>query len=168
MIGLRAFGRRIAGALAALLRQGASAEKLALALAIGLVVGVFPVLGTTAILCTIAAMALRLNLVAVQTVHYAVTPLQVLLIIPFVRVGEHVVGAAPQPLTIGGGLQLIQAGIGPAIVKLWSAILHGIAGWLVVAPLALGLGFLIARCVLRRIAAVRGASTLPSSSTRGA
>ena len=103
---------RILSPLVHLLSQGVGARELAMSIVVGLIVGIFPVLGTTTVLCTIAALVLRLNLVAIHTIHYAATPLQLVLIIPFVRVGEHLVGAAPQPLSITEGLALIDQGFG--------------------------------------------------------
>jgi uncharacterized protein (DUF2062 family) len=52
-----------------LLRQGISPKKLALTIALGFWLGVTPVLGSTTILCTLAAVALRLNLPAIQLVN---------------------------------------------------------------------------------------------------
>lgn len=138
------------GSTTALLRQGVTPEKIALSIAVGGIVGIFPVLGTTTVLVTLAAAALRLNLVAVHTVHYAMTPLQVLLIIPFVRVGEHIVGAAKQPLSIGAGLELISHGVLHAVAVLWDAIVHAIVGWLAIGPAALLLCHWAARYFLAR------------------
>jgi hypothetical protein len=120
-----------------LLTQGVTPDTLALSLAVGLIVGIFPVMGTTTLLCTAAALALRLNLLAVHTVHYAMTPVQILLIIPFVRVGEHVTNAAPQPLSISSGMALIAEGAGHAVVVLWSAIVHAVIGWVAIGPIAI-------------------------------
>ena len=137
--------RWLIGPIAALLSQGITPQKIALSVAIGAIVGIFPVLGTTTVLCTLAAASLRLNLVAVQTVHYAMTPVQVLLIIPFVRVGEHLLGVPPQPLSVAEGMDLIAQGAFHAIVVLWDAIVHAVIGWLAIGPLAIGLCYWIAK-----------------------
>jgi uncharacterized protein (DUF2062 family) len=137
--------RWLIGPIAALLSQGITPQKIALSIAVGAIVGIFPVLGTTTVLCTLAAATLRLNLIAVHTVHYAMTPVQVLLIIPFVRVGEHLLGAAPQPLSVSGGMDLIAHGALHAIVVLWDAIVHAIVGWLAIGPVAIALGYWIAK-----------------------
>jgi uncharacterized protein (DUF2062 family) len=136
-----ALQRWLIGPITALLSQGITPQKLALSIAVGTIVGIFPVLGTTTVLCTFAAAALRLNLVAVHTVHYAMTPVQLLLIIPFVRVGEHLLGVPPQPLSIAEGMDLISQGALHAVVVLWDAIVHAVIGWLAIGPLAIGLGY---------------------------
>ena len=142
--------RWLIGPIAALLSQGITPQKIALSIAIGAIVGVFPVLGTTTVLCTLAAAALRLNLVAIHTVHYAMTPVQVLLIIPFVRVGEHLLGVPPQPLSVAEGMDLIAQGALHAVIVLWDAIVHAVIGWLAIGPLAIALFYWAARALLAR------------------
>lgn len=131
------FRRRVLTPILGLLRQGVTPEKIALSLAFGIVLGIFPVLGTTTVLVTAAALAWRLNLAAIHTVHFLMTPVQLLLIIPFVRVGEHLLGIAPQTLSIKAGLALIAQSASHAVVVLWSAIVHAVLGWIVIGPLAI-------------------------------
>ncbi len=126
--------RRIVDPLLALLTQGMAPRRLALCVAVGIVVGNIPILGVSTILCTVLALGLRLNLPAIQLVQAAMVPTQLLLIIPFVRLGEWLTRAAPQPLSIPAGLALIARGAGGAIAVLWEAIVHAGVAWMVVAP----------------------------------
>ena len=71
-----------------LLTQGITPEKIALSIAFGLVLGVFPALGWTTLLCLLVAVWLRLNVPAMQLVNYLAYPLQVALLVPFIRAGE--------------------------------------------------------------------------------
>ena len=144
--------RRLVEPVLALLRQGLSPDKLALSLACGVGCGLFPVLGATTILCTIVALALRLNLPAIQLVNYLLSPLQVLLIIPFTRVGEKLVGAVPQPLSIKAALALIDSGIIRAVTVLGDAIFHASIAWIVIGPAAIWLLYQGLRPMLRRVA----------------
>jgi uncharacterized protein (DUF2062 family) len=73
--------------LARWLRQGVSPDRLALTLALGFAVGCIPVLGAPTLLCAGLALALRLNLPAIQAANYAAMPLQLVLIAPFLRLG---------------------------------------------------------------------------------
>ena len=59
-----------------LLLQGVTPEKIALSVACGAVLGVFPILGSTVILCTAATFLFRLNFVAIQISNYLIYPLQ--------------------------------------------------------------------------------------------
>jgi uncharacterized protein (DUF2062 family) len=69
------------------LLQGISPRRLALTLALGFAIGCIPVVGIPTILCAALALALRLNLPAIQAANYLAMPLQLLLILPFVRMG---------------------------------------------------------------------------------
>jgi uncharacterized protein (DUF2062 family) len=128
--------RRILDPLLALLSQGVAPDRLALCVALGVVVGNIPILGVSTILCTVIALAFRLNLPAIQIVQAAMAPTQLLLIIPFVRLGEWILRVPRQPLSIKEGLDLVAQGAGHAIVVLWDAILHAGFAWVLVAPTA--------------------------------
>jgi uncharacterized protein (DUF2062 family) len=119
-----------------LLRQGVSPERLALAVAIGIVVGNIPVFGTSTIICTVIALLFRLNLPAMQLVQAAMAPTQVLLIIPYVRLGEWLLRAPHQSVSIGAGLALIRSRPDSAVAALWEAILHASFAFALVGPVA--------------------------------
>lgn len=82
---LLATAKRIA---ALWLNQGISPRRLALTLALGFAVGCIPLLGIPTVLCTALALALRLNLPAIQAANCVSTPLQLALIVPFMRLGS--------------------------------------------------------------------------------
>ena len=71
-----------------LLQEGLSAKKMAIAMSVGSVIGFFPVLGTTTIISGFVAVKFRLNMVAVQFVNYLVYPLQLLLIVPEIKLAH--------------------------------------------------------------------------------
>ena len=69
--GLTSFGfwhRRIVNPILDLLRQGITPEKMALSIALGITLGITPVIGSTSILCLLAAIVLRLNTPAIQLI----------------------------------------------------------------------------------------------------
>lgn len=68
-------------------------EVLALSLAFGLVLGVFPMYGIPTLLCAGAAVVLRLNHPALQLVNLLSSPLQFALFMPFHRLGERLLPA---------------------------------------------------------------------------
>src|SRR3984957_2011848 len=75
------------------LQQGISPRRLALTLALGFAIGCIPVVGIPTLVCAALALALRLNLPAIQAANYLVMPLQLLLIVPFVRLGGWLVAS---------------------------------------------------------------------------
>ncbi len=91
-----------------------SPEEAALLVAVGLVLGVFPLMGCPTALCLMAAAGLRLNIAALQLLNHAVTPLQIALILPLERAGACVCGGAPAVSVAG---------------KIGLAGLHAVAGW---------------------------------------
>jgi uncharacterized protein (DUF2062 family) len=135
----------------AFLKQGLSPEKLALCVALGGVLGVFPVLGSTTLLCALVAWAARLNQPAIQSVNYFVYPLQIALLIPFYRMGEWLFRVPHLPLSVQDVKRLIQPGILNAIHVLWDTTLRAIVAWGLVAPLVAGLLYAILLPVFRRL-----------------
>ena len=97
--------RRVVALIVAQLRQGITPEKIALTIALGLVLGLFPIIGATTLLCSLAALLLRLNQPVIQLVNYLTFPLQLGLIIPVYRAGERLFFQTPVPLSF----PLIQA-----------------------------------------------------------
>jgi uncharacterized protein (DUF2062 family) len=128
--------RRVLGPLLGLLRQGISPNRLALCVAIGVVIGNIPILGVSTILCAALALTFRLNLPAIQLVQAAMAPTQLLLIIPFVRLGEWLLGAPRQAISLEAALAVMPEGIGSALAVLREAILHAGFAWCLIAPLA--------------------------------
>jgi uncharacterized protein (DUF2062 family) len=145
------FRRRIARPIVELLRQGVTPEKMALSLALGVALGVFPVLGMTTALCAIAALILRLNLPAIQIVNYFVYPLQIALLIPFFRMGEKLFGAPHLPLSVSQILAMVHAGFWDTTRFLWTTIWHAAAAWCLIAPLFVGLAYVVLALLLRRV-----------------
>ena len=144
--------QRFVAPIVALLMQGITPAKIALSLALGIGLGIFPILGTTMVLCTLAALLWRLNLVAIQTVHFAMTPLQLLLIIPFVRLGEQLVHAERGPLSMRAGLDMFGTGTGHALIVLRDALLHAVIGWMVFGPLMIYVLYRVFAPLLDRLA----------------
>jgi uncharacterized protein (DUF2062 family) len=153
--------RRLVAPLLQLLRQGVTPEKLALSVALGAIVAVVPVLGVSTLICALLALRLRLNMPAIQIVNYLLTPVQLLLIIPFLRFGEKLAGAPRYPVTLESGLALLSHGILEAVRILRDAIVHATVGWLVLAPLSAAILYFVFRHVFRQFAPARIAVTSP-------
>lgn len=130
--------------LLAQLRQGLSPERLAWTVASGLALGIFPVLGSTTLLCAGVAQAARLNQPAIHLVNQAVYPLQLLLLVPFMKLGVALIPGFHLHFGLEQMLTFLAADPLGAIRALWGASWRGMLAWLLVAPagaalLALGL-----------------------------
>ncbi len=137
-----------------LLKQGITPHKVALAVALGALLGMAPLLGTTIVSCTVAALALRLNLVLIQIVNNLVYPLQLLLLIPFVQAGQWLFRQPPLPLSVGQIVDMFRHDFWGSVVALWGYTWHGAVAWLVFSavagPVIYALVFFPARRALRR------------------
>jgi uncharacterized protein (DUF2062 family) len=92
--------RRILGPVVAQLTQGISAGRISLTISIGVTLGIFPILGATAILGGITAWMLKLNQPILHGIASLVFPLKCLLLLPFYRAGEALFGVPSIPLSI--------------------------------------------------------------------
>lgn len=146
------FDRRLVQPVVGLLTQGIAPEKIALSLAAGIVLGVFPVLCSTTLLCAAAAVLFRLNLPAIQLANYFVYPLQLLLIVPFIRAGEFLFRAHALQLSLAQMMAMARANPLHAISALWIAGLHAVTAWLLVAPAMMFLLYLVLAPLTRKAA----------------
>ena len=144
--------RRLVQPVVALLTQGITPEKIALSLAIGIGLGIFPVLGSTTLLCAAAAIVFRLNLPAIQLINFFVYPLQLILIVPFIRAGELLFRAQRLQLSLAQMLAMARADLPHAISVLWVADLHAMSVWLLVGPIMICVLYFLLSHLLRRVA----------------
>jgi uncharacterized protein (DUF2062 family) len=113
------------------LSQGVSPRRLALTLALGIAIGCLPVIGISTLVCVALALALRLNLPAIQAANYAAMPLQLMLIIPFVRLGGWLF--APSRVQVARSSALLHASPLTVIREFGGLAGHALVAWLVLA-----------------------------------
>lgn len=131
--------RRLWEPLRAQLRQGLSPERMAWSLALGLGAGVSPLVGSSTGLCILLALVFRLNQVVMQAANYLAYPLQLALLIPFIRLGEKLFGAPRLPLSLevlGGALRADAWG---TLHTFWTTLWHAGVAWLLTAPVGAAL-----------------------------
>lgn len=120
------------------LTQGISAEKLAWTIAIGCGLGIFPIMGTTSLVCFLAAIALGLNQPVIQVVCHALWVAHLALILPFIKLGQWIHGADPITASIPELLKEFFASPWQFTQDYGLAAWHGIVAWALVAiPLTL-------------------------------
>jgi uncharacterized protein (DUF2062 family) len=146
--------RRILAPLGALLAQGTTPAQLARTVALGTVCSLFPFLGTTSVLNLVAGLALRMNQPLLQTLNQVLGPVQLAMILVYVRAGEWLWGAT------GDGRFSVGAMIGAFselsftefLAQFGRAGLHAFTAWALTAPLLFVLVWLPLRPVLARLA----------------
>jgi len=147
--------RRLVEPLLRQLTQGVSPGALALALALGVVLGSLPLLGSTTVLCAAAAAALRLNQPAIQVANYAAYPLQLALYVPFFHAGAWLFGEAPPPFTVGQIRAQLAADLAGTVRRYAGANARAVAAWALVAVPAAIVLHLVLRPLLARARAAR-------------
>jgi len=142
--------QKIRDLMAAQLRAGLSPERVALAVALGMVIGVFPVLGTTTMLCVIAAVVFRLNHAVIQAANYMVYPVFFVLVIPFARAGAWLFGTDAHALTLAAMRASYHRGYVVFARQLGVQLYHAAVAWLLVAPIAVALLWTVIRALVAR------------------
>ena len=143
--------RRIALPVLALLRRGATPEKLAWSLATGILIGINPLIGSTTILCLLLAFLFRLNIVASQLANHVIYPLQILLVIPFIRLGSAIFHTAPMPLSAKELLNAARSHPVQLIRELWLWESHAFILWTIFAAVAIPTIALVLTPILHRL-----------------
>lgn len=145
------FRRKVLEPLQQQLTQGATPGRLALAVALGIVIGAVPILGITALFCAAVAAVFRLNQPAILLANYLSYPVQLALFVPFFAAGAWLFDAPLPEFTV----VQVQAEFG---INAWATIrryamanVYAVGAWALVAPPATGLLTLVFRAILRRL-----------------
>jgi hypothetical protein len=98
---------------------------------VGLVLGVFPLMGFPTVLLLLAAAVLRVNPALLQLLNHISSPLQFALLVPLARAGALICG--------GGGSATQSAGF-----RIGAAAMHAVTGWACIClPLGIALYFAV-------------------------
>ena len=147
--------RRVRDPIVAQLTQGITPEKIALTVAIGSGLALFPILGTTTLLCFLVALALRLNQPIIQLINQALWPVQIPMIFVCVKLGEHILEANHAPISLSEMQQLFWHHPAEFFQKFGATAGHAIVGWVVVAPFYMGAVYFIALPIMRTVMRLR-------------
>lgn len=128
--------RKLVDPVHGLLRRGVTPERLAWSLAVGFVIGVNPLLGSTTVLALAAAYALGLNLVASQIVNHLVYPLELLLFPVFVKLGSVLFHTTALPLSRKELFRSARGHPWATTRLLWSWEWHALIAWTAFAAVA--------------------------------
>ena len=140
---MRAMSSRIASTM-----RDLCPEDVALLLAVGLVLGIFPMCGIPTILCILASLVARVNFPALQIVNQLSWPLQIAMLVPLARLGSRIIAPSNDIATTIAG-------------KLGIAALQAVTGWVCICiPLGLLLYFSLL-CILRRDGTTSTLENLP-------
>jgi len=143
--------RRVVEPVKQQLWQGVTPRKLALSLALGVVISVMPLMGITTLVALALSVLLRLNPVAVVAANYAAYPAQILLFIPFFQAGAWITGGPPVPFSLDQIRAELALGVWPTVVRYADANVRAMVAWLLFAPLVTWILFALFRRLLARL-----------------
>ena len=134
------------------LTQGVSPEKIALTLALGSALALFPILGTTTLLCLAAGVVLSLNQPILQAINVLCGFIWIPLLVVFVHLGDVLTGSSSSHVNASTMFALLRQHPAQFFQQFGATALHGILGWTVTAPLWVPLVYFATRLPLRAAA----------------
>jgi uncharacterized protein (DUF2062 family) len=144
--------RHVIDPIAAQLTQGITPEKIALTLSVGSALALFPIFGTTTLLCLLAGIVLKLNQPIIQLVNMLCATIHFPLIVCLFRMGHMMFGVPYTHLGLGMMHHMLDT-FWEDPTKFFERFgvdaLHAIAAWAVLAPFWMIIVYLLALPVLR-------------------
>lgn len=143
--------RRVRDPIVAQLTQGITPEKIALTIAVGSAFALFPVLGTTTLLCFLVAWGLRLNQPLVQLINQALWPAHLPAILLCIRLGERIFGAPHARPSFRAMRELLWSDPTTFFHRFGLTIMYAIVAWAILAPFYMVVVYYIALPITREV-----------------
>jgi uncharacterized protein (DUF2062 family) len=156
--------RRVRDPIVAQLTQGITPEKISLTLAVGSAVAVFPILGTSTVLCFLAAFVLRLNQPITQLINQACWPVHVPAIYLCIRVGEKIFHTESVHFDLRQMSRQVWNNPAQFFHDFGPSALHAIVAWLLIAPFYIAVVYFVSLPLMRavnRMKSEAAAKTIP-------
>jgi uncharacterized protein (DUF2062 family) len=123
----------------ALLKQGLTPKELSQSFIVSGLISTIPILGVSTFMITTVSLKRKLNLPLMISLSYLMWPIQILMIIPFIRVGEFIFSVPRNHHTVEEIISSFQSSFFQTLSHLSFELLCGFGGWLLTAvPVAVG------------------------------
>jgi uncharacterized protein (DUF2062 family) len=124
----------------ALLKQGLTPKELSQSIIVSGLISTIPILGVSTFMITTVSLKRKLNFPVMISLSYLMWPIQIFLIIPFIRVGEFIFSVPRNHHTVEEIISSFQSSFFQTLSQLSLALLCGLGGWLLTAvPIAVGI-----------------------------
>jgi uncharacterized protein (DUF2062 family) len=141
------------------LTQGITPEKIALTIAVGSALALFPMLGVTTLFCFLAGIILRLNQPIIQVVNYLCTPIHLTAIYYCWQWGDRLFGLPHPRMRIRETAELMWHLLlnDPALLfqRFGMLVFHASVVWAIAAPIWVTVMYYTSRTTLREVARLR-------------
>lgn len=155
--------RRVRDPIVAQLTQGITPEKIALTIAVGSALALFPILGTTTLLCLLVGLLLRLNQPIIHLINQALWPVHIPAIFACVRLGEQIFGVRHEHISVRAMRTQLWDEPSRFFHTFGAAVLHAVVAWAIIAPFYIAAIYYIALPLLRSIARLKAEAAAPSA-----
>lgn len=117
----------------ALLKQGLTPKELSQSIIVSGLISTIPILGVSTFMITTVSLKRKLNLPVMISLSYLLWPIQILLIIPFIRIGEFIFSVPRNPHSVDEIISSFQNSFFQTLSQLSFELLCGLGGWLLTA-----------------------------------
>lgn len=114
----------------ALLKQGLTPKELSQSIIMSGLISTIPILGVSTFMITTVSFKRKLNLSVMIALSYLMWPVQIMLIIPFIRVGEFIFSVPRNHHTVEEIISSFQNSFFQTLSQLSFELLCGLGGWL--------------------------------------
>jgi uncharacterized protein (DUF2062 family) len=136
----------------ALFKQGLSPMLLSQSIIASGALSIIPILGVSTFILTALSIKKKLNLPIMIAISYLMWPIQILLIIPFIRMGEFIFSVPSSHHTAEEIINSFQNNFFQTLSHLSFELLCGLGGWLLtVVPISIGT-YLVLLLLMKRTA----------------
>jgi uncharacterized protein (DUF2062 family) len=162
--------RRVRDPIVAQLTQGITPEKIALTIAVGSALALYPMLGVTSVFCFLAAVFLRLNQPIIQVINYLCFPIHLWTIYFCWTWGDRIFGVSRPPMRVRETAELMWQLLlhNPAELfrQFGATLLYATIVWAVITPFWIALTYYSSRTVLREVARVRAEALAKATASK--
>ncbi|TDD94544.1 DUF2062 domain-containing protein [Flavobacterium cellulosilyticum] len=122
-----------------LFKQGLSPKKLSQSIIVSGLISTIPILGVSTFIITTISLKSKLNLPVMIALSYLMWPIQILMIIPFIKVGQFIFSVPSNHHSVEEIINSFQDGFFATLSYLSFELLCGLGGWMLTAvPFAFG------------------------------
>lgn len=137
-------------------KEGVTSESLAFSITIGIIAGLFPVLGTTTLISLLLTLLFRQNILVVQSVQWLLGLVQIMLIIPFMKLGAFILNQNVIHINMHQINIAFQPGFFSGIRTVGIFHLYAILTWIILAVPASAISYFAFKALFQKKQAVSG------------
>jgi uncharacterized protein (DUF2062 family) len=131
-------------------KEGLTAETLAFSITIGIVAGLFPVIGATTLVSVLLTLLFRQNIMIVQAVQWILGLVQVFLVIPFMQLGAFILNQHSLHITMHQISNAFAPGFLSGIKTVGVLHLYAIMTWSILAIPASAISYFAFRTIFQK------------------